>query len=383
MIDKKKELLVLEQWYESGFISTQHYVEQKIDIFKNINREGVMSKVMVVGCDLETGGLNGYETLESGERVHGALYYPILEMAFVICDDKLQELHRFSVGIWNESFLERLSPWALEKHTESGLIDQLRNKSGDHINVFENSDLAEMLVIEMLKHWGVNKYDRKAKTGGILFGNGIGFDVSYLDAQMPELKDFFHYRTIDVSSIDLLRQTAWASVGLPKVEKEYAHTAMSDIQETLMELKAYTDVFHPICVTTGSNDVLMSRDNPNGWKLEELLKKIADEVLEKNESIEYDGSWIVGNIMSNNCAIVSYLLKSLERQTSTLALLDALGKDQGPEGTPRIGASLKSGEKLNVGLVPAAFINTVELPSDDSIAMTNEDLEAWQPKSKS
>ncbi|MGO2354043.1 MAG: oligoribonuclease [Marinomonas foliarum] len=200
-----------------------------------------MSKIMLVGCDLETGGLNGYETLESGERVHGALHYPILEMAFVICDDKLNERYRLSVGIWNESFLERLSPWALDKHTESGLIDQLRNKSGDHVEVYSSNELAQKHVLGWMMHHGVTKYDRKAKTGGILFGNSIGFDVSYLDAQMPELKDFFHYRTVDVSSIDLLRQTAWASVGLPKEEKTYAHTAMSDIQETLMELKAYTE----------------------------------------------------------------------------------------------------------------------------------------------
>ncbi len=201
-----------------------------------------MSKVMLVGFDLEAGGLNGYETLENGERVHGALHYPILEMAFVVCDDKLNKVESFSIGIWDESFLDRLSPWALDKHTESGLIDQLRNASGDHDYVFTRMDAAEKYIIDCLEGLGVTKYDREAKTGGILFGNSIGFDVSYIDAQMPMLKAFFHYRTVDVSSIDLLRQTAWADVGLPKVEKEYAHTAMSDIQETLGELEAYTDV---------------------------------------------------------------------------------------------------------------------------------------------
>lgn len=200
-----------------------------------------MSKIMLVGCDLETGGLNGYETLKSGERVHGALHYPILEMAFVICDDKLNEVASFSVGIWDESFLERMDPWALDAHTKSGLIDQLRNATGDHDFIFSRMSAAEEYIIDAFEDMGIKKYDRKAKTGGILFGNSVGFDVSYLDAQMPALTDFFHYRTIDVSSIDLLRQTAWASVGLPKVEKTYAHTAMSDISETLGELKAYTE----------------------------------------------------------------------------------------------------------------------------------------------
>tara|TARA_R110002033_G_scaffold125308_1_gene167283 strand:- start:71225 stop:72115 length:891 start_codon:yes stop_codon:yes gene_type:complete len=296
-----------------------------------------MTKVMLVGCDLETGGLNGYETLESGERVHGALHYPILEMAFVICDDKLQELHRFSVGIWNESFLERLSPWALKSHTESGLIDQLRNHSGEHDVVFSDNATAELYIIEKLQALGVTKYDRKAKTGGVLFGNSIGFDVSYLDAQMPELKGFFHYRTIDVSSIDLLRHTAWASVGLPKVKKEYAHTAMSDICETLMELGAYTDVFRPICVTTGSNDVLMSRDNPNGWKLEELLGKVEGELAVKTKRLEESlAGDLADEAIRNNLRIRDLLLKSQSIQFSTMrSFSEKLGPDKGPS-SPRI-----------------------------------------------
>jgi oligoribonuclease len=298
-----------------------------------------MSKIMLVGCDLETGGLNGYETLENGERVHGALHYPILEMAFVICDDKLNELNRFSIGIWDESFLERLDPWALDKHTESGLIDQLRNATGDHIAVFSDNDSAELFVIERLMSLGLNNYDRKAKTGGILFGNSVGFDVSYLDAQMPSLKGFFHYRTIDVSSIDLLRQTAWASVGLPKVEKTYAHTAMSDISETLMELKAYSDVFRPICVATGSSDVLMSRDNPNGWKLEDILLKLRKEVADKDHRLLEDTSMTAREVHHNNKVIFNALDFAYEAQTNSIRkLLADKGKDQGPEGTPRIGA---------------------------------------------
>lgn len=296
-----------------------------------------MSNVMLVGCDLETGGLNGYETLESGERVHGALHYPILEMAFVICDDKLQELHRFSVGIWNESFLERLSPWALKSHTESGLIDRLRNHSGEHDVVFSDNATAELYIIEKLQALGVTKYDRKAKTGGVLFGNSIGFDVSYLDAKMPALKGFFHYRTIDVSSIDILRQTAWASVGLPKVEKTYSHTAMSDIQETLMELGAYTDVFSPICVATGSDDVLMSRHNRNGWKLEELLSKLANELRSKTKQIEESSHGDLAEVAKlNNTKIELLLQQACGIQLETMRRFnETLGPDRGPSN-PRI-----------------------------------------------
>jgi len=295
-----------------------------------------MSKVMLVGCDLETGGLNGYETLASGERVHGVLHYPILEMAFVICDDKLSERYSFSVGVWDESFLDRLSPWALNKHTESGLIDQLRNKSGEHTEVYSSNELAMRHVLGWLMYHGVTKYDSKAKAGGVLFGNSIGFDVSYLDAQMPELKDFFHYRTIDVSTIDLLRRTAWADIGLPKVEKVYAHTAMSDIKETLKELGAYTDIFRPVCVETGNSDVLMSRDNPNGWKLEELLGEVEQELSVKTKRLEESlAGDLADEAIRNNLRIRDLLLKAQSIQFSTMHSFKKLGPDRGPSN-PRI-----------------------------------------------
>lgn len=84
-----------------------------------------MSKINLIGLDLETGGLNGYETLPNGERVHGALHYPILEVGMLICDEKLNINEEFSVGIFNESTLERMNPWAVDQHTKSGLIDRL------------------------------------------------------------------------------------------------------------------------------------------------------------------------------------------------------------------------------------------------------------------
>ncbi|MBJ7555412.1 oligoribonuclease [Marinomonas spartinae] len=290
-----------------------------------------MSKVMLVGCDLETGGLNGYETLASGERVHGAAYYPILEMAFVVCDEQLNEGFSFSVGIWNESFLERMGPWALEAHTKSGLIDQLRNHSGKHDAVFSNNADAERFVIEKLQALGVTKYDRKAKTGAVIFGNSIGFDASYLDAQMPELKDFFHYRTIDVSSIDLLRQTAWAQFCLPKAEKQYSHTAMSDIYETLLELRGYTDYLE-----RPSADVLMSRDNPLGWKMEELLGKVAAELAVKTKRLEESlAGDLADEVIRNNLRIRESLLKAQSIQFSTMKSFEKLGPDRGPS-SPRI-----------------------------------------------
>ena len=199
-----------------------------------------MSKINLIGLDLETGGLNRYETLPTGERVHGALHYPILEAALIVCDEELNILGKVHVGIFNESMLEQMNPWAVDTHTKSGLIDQLRWDSGEHDMVFSENEHAEHYIIEKLDSMGVKKYDRKAKTGGILFGNSIGFDVSFIDAQMPKLAEYFHYRTIDVSSIDLLKRTAWSQYPFAFLHKQYCHTALSDINETHKELSNYT-----------------------------------------------------------------------------------------------------------------------------------------------
>jgi oligoribonuclease len=204
----------------------------------------------LIGLDLETGGLNGYQILENGDRVHGALFYPVLEVGVMYCDHELNPLSSFSVGIWNDSFLERLHPWALKAHTESGLIDDLRKGSGLHDYVFNNNADAADYILQELAAMGVEAYQRKEKSGAIMFGNTIGFDMSFLDAQMPELAAFFSYRTIDVSSIDLLKRTAWKGLNLPFVKKAYEHTALADINETRHELDVYTKYLSQMCDNT-------------------------------------------------------------------------------------------------------------------------------------
>jgi len=61
---------------------------------------------------------------------------------------------------------------------------------------------------------------------------------------MPDLEEFFHYRIIDVSSIKELVKRWYPS--LPTYEKKSAHLALSDIKESISELKYYREkVFLP------------------------------------------------------------------------------------------------------------------------------------------
>jgi oligoribonuclease len=55
---------------------------------------------------------------------------------------------------------------------------------------------------------------------------------------MPRLEKYFHYRNLDVSTIKELARR-WAPQVLDSVRKEAKHTALSDIQDSIAELRHY------------------------------------------------------------------------------------------------------------------------------------------------
>ncbi|MGQ0744225.1 MAG: oligoribonuclease [Acidimicrobiales bacterium] len=75
-----------------------------------------------------------------------------------------------------------------------------------------------------------------------LCGNSIGTDRRFLAAHLPELGAFFHYRSIDVSTVkELCRRWFPASLaGLPA--KSGGHRALADIRESVAELAYYRQV---------------------------------------------------------------------------------------------------------------------------------------------
>jgi oligoribonuclease len=74
-------------------------------------------------------------------------------------------------------------------------------------------------------------------------GNSIGVDRRFLDAQLPDLDAYLHYRSIDVSTLkELCRR--WAPAAYRKrPAKQEAHRALADIHESIAELAYYRNVF--------------------------------------------------------------------------------------------------------------------------------------------
>ncbi|MGU3664467.1 hypothetical protein ACLBX9_09815 [Methylobacterium sp. A49B] len=92
-------------------------------------------------------------------------------------------------------------------------------------------------------------------------------------------------------------------------------------------------------MSTPTTKVLMSVGNPTGWKLEALLAQIVEDLRVKNDALEGDASPTSTAIRINNLGVIDCLALAGVRQLDTLRRLDLLGPDQGPAGTPRIGAS--------------------------------------------
>lgn len=196
-----------------------------------LSTDYLSEQIKLVWLDLETGGLNG--VLENG--LLGMQHYPILEVAVIVTDAELNEVGKPLRIVINHDAkcIDLMSSWAKEVHTKSGLLDEVALS-----NI--TTEKAEQMIIAHLKSLGIDAYDRKKKKGGVMAGNSIMFDRSYIMCQMPELNDYLHYRQLDVSAINLTCQMFAPDLDKQVYEmKQYKHEALADIRESIEELRIY------------------------------------------------------------------------------------------------------------------------------------------------
>jgi oligoribonuclease len=74
-----------------------------------------------------------------------------------------------------------------------------------------------------------------------LCGNSIGTDRRFLAVHLPEIEEYLHYRSVDVTSVkELIKR--WNPRLLDAAPgKAQGHRAMDDIRESLEELRFYRD----------------------------------------------------------------------------------------------------------------------------------------------
>lgn len=153
----------------------------------------------------------------------------ILEIATVVTDEKLNILANgptFAIQTPLEVLIG-MDNWNQTHHQASGLYERARNS---HVTV----EQAERMTLHFLKHF------TQAQTSPIC-GNSICMDKQFLNRYMPELSNYFHYRQIDVSSFKEMIKRWYPEKA--KFDKMSKHLALSDIYDSIEELKYYREHF--------------------------------------------------------------------------------------------------------------------------------------------
>ena len=74
-----------------------------------------------------------------------------------------------------------------------------------------------------------------------LCGNSIGTDRRFLAAYLPEIEDYLHYRSVDVSTHQGAGARWYPDVVDAAPKKATTHRALDDIRESVAELRWYRD----------------------------------------------------------------------------------------------------------------------------------------------
>jgi oligoribonuclease len=86
-----------------------------------------------------------------------------------------------------------------------------------------------------------------------LSGNSIGTDRRFLAQQLPEIEDYLHYRSVDVSTVKELCRRWRPEVYKSAPAKKGGHRALQDIRESVAELAYYrAALFEPPPAATGT-----------------------------------------------------------------------------------------------------------------------------------
>jgi oligoribonuclease len=150
----------------------------------------------------------------------------ILEIATAITDKSLNILAEGpEFAIRHElARLEAMDDWNRNQHRKSGLWKRVVDSTTDMAT-------AEALTMEFVLRW--------VPAGkSPMCGNSICQDRRFLYRSMPRLERFFHYRNLDVSTIKELARR-WAPEIGTGFAKDSAHTALSDVRDSIAELRYY------------------------------------------------------------------------------------------------------------------------------------------------
>lgn len=154
----------------------------------------------------------------------------IIEIATLVTDDQLElvaEGPDLVISAPAEA-LASMEQVVRSMHTRSGLLAAVEAST-------VSLEQAGSSTLDFIKH-----HVPEAGTAP-LCGNSIGTDRRFLASYLPEIENYLHYRSIDVSSVkELCRR--WYPDALAKApDKAGGHRALDDIRESVAELAYYRE----------------------------------------------------------------------------------------------------------------------------------------------
>jgi oligoribonuclease len=154
----------------------------------------------------------------------------IVEIAALVTDSALEPLDEGIDVIVHQppAALGEMDDFVRKMHTKSGLLAAIEASPIDLAS-------AGRQVLEY-----VRRHVPEAGTAPMC-GNSIGVDRRFLDAYLPELDGYLHYRSIDVSSFKELCRRWYPDLYRKRPAKEEVHRALADVRESIGELRYYRD----------------------------------------------------------------------------------------------------------------------------------------------
>jgi len=159
----------------------------------------------------------------------------IVEIATLVTDAELNivaEGPDLVVHI-DDTLVEGMGEVVKNMHAKSGLSEAIRKSTV----TLEEAGAATLAFIK--------EHVPQARTAP-LCGNSIGTDRRFLLAYLPEIEEYLHYRSVDVSTIKELVDRWYPEAYAKRPNKTGNHRALGDIVDSVNELRYYRDaVFLP------------------------------------------------------------------------------------------------------------------------------------------
>lgn len=176
----------------------------------------------------------------------------IVEIATLLTDDDLNIIAKGPdlVVHASDEELAKMEEIVVEMHTKSGLLDQIRTSTV----TLEEAGAATLSFLQ--EHI-------EAERTVPLCGNSIGMDRRFLAVHLPEIEEFLHYRSVDVSTIKELARRWYPDVLAQTPRKDAGHRALDDITESINEMRFYRQhVFLPAETSAATADTTTADPAP-------------------------------------------------------------------------------------------------------------------------